>query len=139
VEASAITADADMSGGWRFVGKYATWFAEIRYAGAFDRADGNESNVVEIYEGTDSVGTGSTLIASSASATATHAAQLDENTLNGKTAGTLSTGPQYLGFTTGSGGWVKARANVSGTTPSIASMSVDLVPANAGAFRQSGT
>ena len=139
VEASAITADADLAGGWRFAGHYLSWFAEIRNAGAFDRTTGDESEVIEIYEATDSAGTGSTLIASSASMTATHAAQLDENTANGKTAGTLSTGPTYLGFSTGSGGWVKARSNVSGTTPSIANLSVELVPANNGVIRQSGT
>lgn len=139
VEAAAITADGDLTGGWRYAGKNMAWYAEVRCAGAFDRTTGDESLVVEIYEATDAAGTGSTLIASGPSLTATHAAQVDENSANGKTAGTLSTGPQYIPFGTGSGGFVKARANVSGTTPSIASLSVDLISSNNGAFRQSGT
>lgn len=139
IEASAITSDSDLTGGWRFVGKYMPWYAEVRCAGAFDRADGNESLVIEIYEATDSSGTGSTLIASGASLTATHAAVIDETSQYGKTTPALSDGPQYVGFTTGSGGYVKARANVSGDSPSIASLSVDLIPANNGAYRRSGS
>lgn len=139
IEASSITADGDLSGGYRYAGKYMSWYAEIRNTGAFDRTTGDEANVVEIYEATDSSGTGATLIASSTSLTATHAANLGASTANGKTAGTLSDGPAYLGFTTGSGGWVKARANVSGTTPIVTGLAVDLIPANSGAFRQSGT
>jgi hypothetical protein len=139
IEAAAITADGDLAGGYRYVGKYSSWIAEVRVAGAFDRTTGDETMAIRIYEATDSAGTGAAVIATGNTLTATHAANLGASTANGKTAGTLSDGPSYLGFTTGAGGWVKANADMSGTTPSAASVSVDLVTSNNGAFRQSGT
>lgn len=139
IEASAVTADADLGGGYRFLGKYLPWQAAIRLTGAFDRADGDESIVIDFYEASDAAGTSAAVIASSASATATHAANLGASTANGKTAGSLSDGPLYCGFSTSSKGWIKAVANVSGTSPSVAGIAVNYEPANFGTVRRSGT
>jgi hypothetical protein len=138
VEAAAITADADGTKGYVYVGKYRNGYIEGRIAGAFDRTTGDETLAFEVHEATDAAGTGATLIASGSALTATHAANLDENAASGKAAGTLSDGPVRIGFQTGAGGFIKVRFNVSGTTPSAANVSADIVMLS-DAFRQSGT
>ena len=134
VETAAKTAPTDGAGGgtgvWKYLGKYRSGQAHIRVGGLVDRADGNETMTVEIYEATDAAGTGSTLIASSAPIIASQAANLGST-------GTITLGsqPAVMSFNTGSGGYVKCRYNCSGTTPSFAGISVVLVPTPAGYLR----
>ncbi len=127
IEAAAIAADADGTKGYKYVGKYRTGILECRIAGAFDRTSGDEVMAFEVHEATDAAGTGATLIATSANLTATHAANLTNAAANGKNAGTAADGPTRVGFQTTSGGFVKVRFNVGGTTPSAASVSADVV------------
>jgi hypothetical protein len=138
IEAANVTADADGSGGYKYVGKYRTGYLELRLTGSFDRTTGDENVVGEVWEATDAAGTSAALIASGAAQTATHAANLGASTANGKTAGTLSTGPTRIGFSTGSGGWIKYRSEVgSSTTPIIGGVSAQVVM-TANAYLQSG-
>lgn len=138
IEAANVTADTDGSQGYRYVGTYRACVAELRLTGSFDRTTGDENVVGEIWEASDAAGTGATLIASGAAQTATHAANLGGSTANGKSAGTLSTGPTRIGFQTGSGGWVKFRSEVgSSTTPIIGGVTADIRPL-ADAFLTSG-
>lgn len=139
IESSNVTADTDGSKGYVYVGTYRSGVLELRLTGSFDRTTGDENIVGEVWEATDAAGTGATLIASSASQTATHAANLGASTANGKTAGTLSTGPTRVGFMTTSGGWIKYRSEIgSSTTPIIGGVSADVVML-ADAFKSSGT
>lgn len=133
VEASAITADADGTKGYVYVGTYRSGVADCRINGAFDRTTGDEVLSFEIWEATDAAGTSAARIAASADQTSNHMADTDET-------GTVTLGraPTQVGFMTGSGGWVKARFEVgASTTPSAAGVSVNLrmLP---DAFRQSG-
>lgn len=135
IEASAVTADADGTKGYVWYGKNMGGVAECRIAGAFDRTSGDETLAFEVHEATDASGTGAALIATSAALTANHAANLGASTANGKNAGTLSDGPTRVGFSTGTGGYLKVRFNVSGTTPSAAGLSVDFRPLSNGVQR----
>jgi len=137
IEAAAITADADGTKGYVYFGKNRAGYAECRIAGAFDRTSSDEVLAFEVHEATDASGTGAAMIASSASLAANHAANLGASAANGKNAGTLSDGPTRVGFTTGTGGYLKIRFNVGGTTPSAAGVSADLVATPAG-VTQSG-
>lgn len=138
IEAAAITADADGTKGYVYVGKYRSCVLETRIAGAFDRTTGNETMAFTVSEATDAAGTGAAVIATGPALTATNAAVIDETSQYGKTTPALSDGPGRIGFMTGSGGWVKCSFDVSGTTPSAASVSADIIVL-ADAFRQSGT
>jgi hypothetical protein len=130
----AAAASSDGGGGgtgvYKNLGKYRSCQAEIRIGGAFDRTDGNESLAVEIWEATDAAGTGAARIASSAPIIASQAANLGST-------GTVTLGsqPSVMSFNTGAGGFVKVVSNVSGTTPSIAGISVVLHPTSAGYLR----
>lgn len=138
IEAATVTADADATKGYVYVGKYMMGFAECRIAGAFDRTTGNETLSFEVWEATDAAGTSAALIASSAALTATHAAVIDETSQYGKTTPALSDGPTRVGWQTGAGGWLKGVYNVAGTTPIATSVSMFMVPTS-GAYRASGT
>lgn len=125
IEASAVTADGDGTKGYVYIGKNMSVVADCRIAGAFDRTSSDETLAFEVHEATDAAGTGAALIASSATLSANHAVNLGSSAANGKNAGTLSDGPTRVGFSTGTGGYVKIRFNVSGTTPSAAGLSAD--------------
>jgi hypothetical protein len=139
IEAANVTADADGSRGYKYVGQYRAGYIELRLTGSFDRTTGDENVVGEVWEATDAAGTGAVLIASGVAQTATHAANLGTATANGKAAGTLSTGPARIGFQTGSGGYIKYRSEVgTSTTPIVGGVSADVVMTSV-AFRPSGT
>jgi hypothetical protein len=123
-EAAAITADGNGTNGWKYYGKNRMGVAEGRLAGAFTAGG---AFVFQIYEATSSAGAGATVIASSTSLTATHGENLTAGPVSGKAAGTLSDGPTRLGFATGSGGWIRASFDITGTT-SAAGASCDIVP-----------
>lgn len=134
-KAAAATTDGGAAGAvapnnFKLLGKYRSYQAHIRVGGAFDRADGNENLVVEIWEGNDMAGTGAVRIASSGPIIASQAANLGAT-------GTVTLGsqPQVMSFNTGGGGWCKVVYVVGGTTPSIAGISVVLVPTPAGYLR----
>lgn len=137
IEAAAITADAVGTNGYKWVGKNRRGVAHCRILGAFDRTTGDETLTFTIREATDAAGTGATAIASSAALTATHRANLGSAAADGKAAGTLSDGPTYVGFATGSGGYISVFLDVAGTTPSAASVAVDVLMAPE-AIQQSG-
>lgn len=137
IEASSITADVAGTKGYVYVGTYKSCIGRLRITGSFDRTTGDETFQADVYEATDAAGTGAALVGSSASQTATHAANLGSSTANGKTAGTLSTGPATVGFSTGSGGWVGVTYNVGGTTPIVGGVAFD-IEVLAGAVRGSG-
>jgi hypothetical protein len=139
IEAAAITIDGDGGGGYKFVGKYQSFLAEVRVGGAFDRTTGNETLAVTVTEATDAAGTSAAIIATGPTITATHAAVIDETSQYGKTTPALADGPQRFGFSTGSGGWVKVSFDVGGTTPSATGVSVDLIPVAGSAIRASGS
>lgn len=138
IEAGDVTADADGSKGYVYVGTYRSGYVELRLTGSFDRTTGDENLVGEVWEATDAAGTGAALIASGPAQTATHAANLGGSTANGKVAGTLSTGPTRIGFSTNGGGWIKYRSEVgASTTPVVGGVSADVVML-ADAFKSSG-
>lgn len=133
IEAAAITVDADGTKGYVYVGTYREGHMDCRIAGAFDRTTGDETLTFEVWEANDAAGTGAAVVGSSAALTASNMADTDET---GDV--TLGTAPTRVGFVTAAGGYVKARFNVGGTTPSAASVSSDIVM-HSTAVRQSGS
>lgn len=122
-----ITVDTDLGGGWRYVGANRSMAAVLTIAGQFDRTTGNETMDVGIYAADDEAGTNAALIAS-----------FPQQATTGDSGYYSSTTPRYsevpsleprkIVFVTPNGKpWVKAYADVGGTTPIADQVVVDLV------------
>jgi hypothetical protein len=127
IEGAPIAATGDGGAGYKYVGKYRTGYLECRIGGAFDRADGNETIQFTVWEATNLAGAGAAQIASGAVLAAGNRANYGSAAADGKTPPAHSDGPTRVGFTTGAGGYIKARFVAAGTTPSAASVSADVV------------
>ncbi len=130
-----LTIDADLQGGYRYVGANRPLAAILTISGQFDRTTGNETMDFQIWAADDAVGTNAVLVA----AFPPQAGAGDSGYYTGTTprySEVPSLEPRRIAFVTPTGKpYVKAYVDAGGTTPIADQVVVDLVDPSLAARR----